>query len=235
MRRTIFRTNLYRVFMSGLVATLVTLAAVIALIGGAGVEFHEPGQLLVIAYGVAWPLNVVLYVTWSFRVYARLGSASLKKASADDTRDDRQLLVRALGLTGTTNTTITAASTAVIVTIVVAQQPVFRSDALYVALALVTVASSWVLMVFSFAQSYLRLGTGATLGSPFRFQFPEPARFSDYFTLALTLSASAALVSAEVTSRAAWRVVRTNILIAFIFNSVIIAMMVSLLFGGLLG
>jgi uncharacterized membrane protein len=235
MSRKMLKTNLFRVLISGLVASVVAVAVLLALIGVVGLEFSKPGQLQVITYGIAWPLNVVLYVTWSYRVYSRLGSASLKQATVDDDRDDEQPLVRALALTGTTNTTITAAIIAVLVTIFVAQQPVFRADALYVALTLLTVASSWVLMVFSFAQSYLRLGAGGAAGTPFRFHFPETPRFSDYFTLALTLSTSAALVSAEVTSRAAWRVVRTNIVIAFVFNSVIIAMMVSLLFGGLLG
>jgi uncharacterized membrane protein len=235
MRRRMSRTNLFRVFISGLVAAVGTVALLIVLIAVAGVEFNEPGQLSVIAYGVAWPLNVGLYVTWSYRVYSRLGSASLKQATVVDDRDDEQPLLRALGLTGTTNTTITAAVIAVIVTIVVAQKPEFRGEAIYVAMTLLTVASSWVLMVFSFAQSYLRLGAGTKEGSPFRFQFPETARFSDYFTLALMISASAALVSAEINSRAAWRAVRTNIVIAFIFNSVIVAMMVSLLFGRLLG
>jgi hypothetical protein len=35
-------------------------------------------------------------------------------------------------------------------------------------------------------------------------------------------------------SPAAWRLVRVNVLVAFGFNSVIVAMMVSLLFGGFL-
>ena len=89
-------------------------------------------------------------------------------------------------------------------------------------------------MVFSFAQSYLRLGAGERQGAHFRFLFPDMPRFGDYVDLALMLSSSAATVSAEATSRVAWRVVRANVVIAFVFNSVIIAMMVSLLFGGFL-
>ena len=44
----------------------------------------------------------------------------------------------------------------------------------------------------------------------------------------------AATVSATIRSRKAWTLVRVNVLFAFAFNSVIVAMMVSLLFGGLL-
>jgi uncharacterized membrane protein len=96
------------------------------------------------------------------------------------------------------------------------------------------VASSWALMVFSFAQSYMRLDAGAHTAAHIRFPFPGAARFGDYVTLAVLLSTMAATVSADITSRRAWRSVRTNVVIAFVFNSVIIAMMVSFFFGGLL-
>jgi len=55
----------------------------------------------------------------------------------------------------------------------------------------------------------------------------------DDVTFAVLISTMAATTSADITSRIAWRAVRTNVVIAFVFNSVIIAMMVSLLFGGL--
>jgi hypothetical protein len=41
-------------------------------------------------------------------------------------------------------------------------------------------------------------------------------------------------VSATMRSRRAWALVRVNVLFAFTFNTVIVAMMVSLPFGGLL-
>ncbi|WP_282856162.1 hypothetical protein [Pseudoclavibacter helvolus] len=49
------------------------------------------------------------------------------------------------------------------------------------------------------------------------------------------MSTMAATASAEITSRRGWRVARTNVVLAFSFNSVIVAMMVSVLFGGLAG
>lgn len=60
-------------------------------------------------------------------------------------------------------------------------------------------------------------------------------RFTDYLTLAILLSAMAATVSAQIRSREAWGVVRAHVVLAFTFNSVVVAMMVSLLFGGLGG
>lgn len=198
-----------------------------------GVDFSDPVRSVVTTYVIAWPLYVLVYVAWSYRVYSRLGSAALKQTTEADDAEEGRPLIRLLNASGATNTTISAAVIAVLVTVLIAQQAEFRSDPVYVLLALITVASSWILMVFSFAQTYMRLGAGASEGAHFHFHFPEPPRFSDYLTLALTLSASAATVSAEGTSRTAWQQIRANVVIAFIFNSVIIAMMVSLVFGGL--
>lgn len=66
-------------------------------------------------------------------------------------------------------------------------------------------------------------------------ELPGAPRFADYLTLAVLLSTMAATVSARVRSRKAWTLVRINVVFAFAFNSVIVAMMVSLLFGGLVG
>ena len=46
---------------------------------------------------------------------------------------------------------------------------------------------------------------------------------------------SRSAISADVPTRAVWRLVRRNVLVAFAFNSVVVAMVVSLLFGGLAG
>lgn len=210
----------------------LVMLAILGLV--ARVDLSDPGQWLVPVYAVTWPLYTALYTGWGYRVYSRLDQASLKRLTAAEDQDRRRPLSRFLGVTGTVNTTAAAAVVAVGVTIAIAQQPEFRGDPLYVTLVLLTVASSWVLMVYSFAQDYLRLGVGADDGAHLRFQLPDRARFDDYVTFAVLISTMAATTSADVVSRTAWRVVRTNVVIAFAFNSVIIAMMVSLLFGGLL-
>jgi uncharacterized membrane protein len=225
--------NLFRLFVSGLISVVGTFIVLQILANVADVDFTDPVRSVVTSYVVAWPLYVLVYVAWSYRVYSRLGSAALKQTTEADDADESGPLTRLLNVSGATNTTLSAAVISVLVTVLIAQQPEFRSDPVYVLLALVTVASSWLLMVFSFAQSYMRLGASANERAHFHFHFPDPPRFSDYLTLALTLSASAATVSAEGTSRTAWRLIRANVVIAFVFNSVIIAMMVSLVFGGL--
>lgn len=228
-------SDLVRGWVSSAVASLGALAVLAILIFVVRLDSSDPAQWTVPIYVVAWPLYTAVYVGWGYRVYSHLDHASLRRVAVAEDRDEQRPLPRLLGLTGTTNTTISAAVVAVIVTIAIAQQPAFSGEPAYVALALLTVASSWVLMVFAFAQSYLRLGLRADDDTHFRFQLPDRARFGDYVTFAVLISTMAATTPADVASRPAWRLVRTNVVIAFVFNSVIIAMMVSLLFGGLFG
>lgn len=145
--------------------------------------------------------------------------------------------MRILGYGGASNWALFGALIAVVLTVVVAQNPAFRGDWVFILLGLLTVASSWALMVYSFALEYLRLAAvreehGA---SAIEVKVDGDPLFTDYLTLVILLSTMSATVSAEIRSRRAWTLVRINILFAFTFNSLIVAMMVSLLFGGLLG
>ncbi len=141
---------------------------------------------------------------------------------------------KAFGYGGASNWTLTGALAAVLLTIVIAQNDTFRSDLLFIILGLLSVACSWALMVYSFALEYLRLAITPNDGHPqIDLTVEGDPRFTDYLTLAVLLSTMAATVSATISSREAWRLVRINVLFAFAFNSVIVAMMVSLLFGGL--
>jgi uncharacterized membrane protein len=234
MSRAKPKSDFFRDTTSMVISGAATLGVLALIRFATELDYADPDQILVTTYVIAWPLYTVLYVSWSIRAYAHLDSVSLHQATVDDDRTERRLLPRLMGGNGATISTISAAMLAVVVTILIAQRPDFRSDGIYVAGALLTVASSWVLLVFSFAQSYLRLGVAGNQQEHVRFHFSEAARFSDYLTLAALLSTMAATVPADLTSRRAWRLARTNVIIAFVFNSVIIAMMVSLLFGGLL-
>jgi uncharacterized membrane protein len=226
------KSDFFRVCVSSLVSVVVG-ALTVLIFGASGLaDGTDFTQTFVSGYVVAWPVYTALYVGWSVGVYSRLDRLALRRVAAADVEEEQRPLPRFLGFTGTTNTTVSAAVVAVVVTVAIAQRPEFHDNFVYSLMALATVASSWVLLVFSFAQSYLRLGADEL--THFRFHFPETPRFSDYFTLAVLVSTMAATVPADPTSRAAWIVVRSNVIIAFVFNSIIIAMMVSLLFGGLL-
>jgi uncharacterized membrane protein len=235
MARTRPQTDVFRTYISLLASVIVTVPAVMVIPLVTDVDLSDPARLVMTIYVISWPLYTAFYLGWSAIVYSRLNAATLRQATVLDDRRERRPISRIIGLSGATATTISAATLAVIATVTISQQSALRSEPVYIGLALVTVASSWAQMVFAFTQSYLRLGASDDRETHFTFHIPGTARFDDYVTLALLVSTMAATVPADITSRRAWRVVRTNVVIAFVFNSVIIAMMVSFLFGGLLG
>ncbi|MFJ4225885.1 DUF1345 domain-containing protein [Microbacterium sp. NPDC089695] len=196
----------------------------------------DASTVLIAFYVVAWPVFVAVYLSWTHRAYALRGPRALASAARKESRAMSRPWMRALGYGGASNWALIGAIVAVAVTIVVAQNPAFRGGWLFVALGLLTVAGSWILMVYSFALEYLRLASETERGAPgIDLDIEGPPRFSDYLTLAILLSTMAATVSASIRSRRAWTLVRINVLFAFTFNTVIVAMMVSLLFGGMLG
>lgn len=220
---------------SSLAAGAVGLgAAIVFIFTREGDTEPDTLSLLALFYLVTWPVFTAMYLSWTHLMYARQGPRSLTAAARRETQSLRKWWSKALGYGGASSWTLTGALAAVMLTIVIAQNEVFRSDWLFIVLGLLTVASSWALMVYSFALEYLRLVT-ASDGGPSHIQLSVEGdpRFTDYLTLAVLLSTMAATVSATITSRKAWTLVRMNVLFAFAFNSVIVAMMVSLLFGGL--
>ncbi|WP_265523462.1 DUF1345 domain-containing protein [Oerskovia flava] len=191
--------------------------------------------IFMVFYLAAWPTFVGTYLVWTHVVYARQGPRELDAAAQRERQSLRRRWIKFFGYGGATSWALTGAVVAVALTIVVAQDPAFRDNWIYTLLGLLTVASSWALMVYSFALEYLRLATDRSESGPsIEVNVEGDRRFTDYLTLAVLVSTMAATVSATIRSRRAWTLVRVNVLFAFTFNSVIVAMMVSLLFGGLL-
>jgi len=185
-------------------------------------------------YLAAWPAFVLMYLVWTHVVYTDRDAQSLSRMAYQEARSLQRPWVRIFGYGGASNWTLIGALVAVALTIVVAQNPVFRGDWIFVALGLLSVASSWALMVYSFALEYLRLASVHVDGeAPIEMLVDGDPTFADYLTLAVLLSTMAATVSANIRSHRAWTLVRVNVLFAFTFNTVIVAMTVSLLFGGL--
>jgi uncharacterized membrane protein len=192
-------------------------------------------DFLVTFFLLTWPLFVVTYLAWTHASYALQGPRRLRAIARAEAERLRHRWVKVIGYGGASSWTLSGALVAVLLTVVIAQAPQFHDDWIFVALGLLAVASSWVLMVYSFALGYLRLAVGEPGAA--RHLHVEPSAeplFVDFLTFAVLLSAMAATTSATPLSRRAWTLVRVNVIFAFAFNSVIVAMMVSLLFGGLL-
>lgn len=229
-------SDVARANWSSLVSCLVGAGVATLLAVGGHPAAGEPSTLLIAFYVVAWPLFVGIYLTWTQRIYTRLGPRALATAARRETAAQIRPWARMLGSGGASEWALVGALVAVAMTIVVAQNPAFRDEWEFVLLGLLTVASSWTLMVYSFALEYLRLASAAGDEEPgMTLAVEGPPQFSDYLTLAVLLSTMGATVSADIRTRRAWTLVRVNVLFAFTFNTVIVAMMVSLLFGGFLG
>jgi uncharacterized membrane protein len=111
----------------------------------------------------------------------------------------------------------------------IAQTECARESGWILLLGLAAVAGSWALMVYSFAIRYVRLdATGARFG----FDLDGEPRFRDYLTMSVLTST---LAGANVRCRTseAWSALRTHSLPAFVFNTIIVAMTISLLMGGI--
>lgn len=206
--------------------------AVLFSLPDSGREFAGEQSPLLLGFLVAWPVFVGVYLAWTHIAYSRQGPRGMRSAAQREARSLRSFWRRLFGHGGASTWTMTGAFVAVGVTIYLAQTPEFRGNGVLVALGLLCVSCSWALMVYAFALEYLRLSVSD--GEHIALEVSEQPIFADFLTFAVLVSAMAATVSARVTSRRAWTLVRLNVLFAFAFNSVIVAMMVSLLFGGLL-
>ncbi|WP_165314347.1 DUF1345 domain-containing protein [Agromyces protaetiae] len=228
-------SDLARANWSSLSSTIVGAgAAVVFVATRTDPAEREITTVLIAFYLVAWPVFVTAYLVWTHLVYSQRGPRSLTMTARQEARSRRNPWVRLIGSGSASNWALSGALVAVVLTVLVAQRPGLRDEWIFVVLALLTVASSWVLMVYSFALEYLRLASVSDGGeAPIEPDAAGDPVFSDYLTLAILLSCMAATVSATIRSRRAWILVRVNVLFAFTFNTVIVAMTVSLLFGGL--
>lgn len=95
-------------------------------------------------------------------------------------------------------------------------------------IVILTAAGSWVLMAYSFALRYFRLHAA---GESITFGIAEPPEFEDFVTMALLISATGSHSGGTPTTRAGLRAVRAHSIIAFVFNALVIAMIVSLMTG----
>lgn len=92
--------------------------------------------------------------------------------------------------------------------------------------ALVMAATAWALVAYTYALRYFRIHSGE---GAFDFDFEEEPVFADFLSFALMVSAAGSHVPAVPTTRTGVRAMRSHTVIAFMFNSLVIAVTVSLI------
>lgn len=115
---------------------------------------------------------------------------------------------------------------ALIVVATIMVTPALRASQALLFAALAMVASSWANVVVMYAVHYARLDTAH---QGLRFAGDEPRRFVDYLYVAVAVQTTFGTTDVEICTQRFRRTTLTQSVLAFVFNSVIVAMIVSLL------
>ena len=200
-------TRLIAMVLSGVVAGLLT-----GLLGG---WFLAPA--------VGWAVAAILYIGWVWVVVARMGAPT---TAAHATREDPSR--------GITDLLLILASLAslgsILIVLVQARGAAGAGQILLAALALATVALSWLLVHTLFTLRYASLYYADDDGGV-DFNQVEPPRYADFaylsFTLGMTFQVSDTSLTSSVMRAAALR----HALMSFLFGSIILATLINLVAG----
>lgn len=190
----------------------------------------EPSTATVfIVYFSAW---VVFALTYSVLTWRKLGAADSSTLSRWFSESPLQRRRRRLSETllgsGGTSAAVTLVAVALVAVIAVVVIPGLRSSPVVIALAVLVVAVSWVLLVFVLAVLYAAEDPG---NSRLRFPGTEDFKpvFSDYFYLAVQVTTTFSPSDIVIVSQELRRQITGHCMIAFTYNTVVIALLVSLL------
>lgn len=169
-----------------------------------------------------------VYLVWTHRVYTSVGAERLLQIAAAQYHRGAGPLARLLGLGSTVNWSLTAAATALVIAIAASVLSSAQTGLWLSFLVLLTAAGSWATMAYAFAVRYLRLHAS---GERIEFDIVEQPEFIDFVSMAVMVSSVGALSGGTPRTRADLSAVRTHTVIAFTFNALVVAMVVSLMTG----
>lgn len=210
------------VTMGPAVATFV----VVALLASRGGSMDRAGLTMIGC--AAMILSFGAYLIWTHRVFTRTPPAELAHIAAGQQHRRPSRLSRGLGFDSAENLAVSVAFAALAGAVAAAALGGRQGGALLALLALLTAATAWITVVYAFALRYLRLHAA---GERFRFAFEDEPEFSDFLATALMISSAGALSASTPTTRTGVKAVRSHAVIAFTFNALVIAMIVSLITG----
>lgn len=169
----------------------------------------------------------VAYEILTWRTFRRASAAELSAWLGETTpRQTRAKVLQALSGGGATSWSAQAAVFALLAVIVVSFVAELRDNPLVVSLGLALVIASWLLVVCAYAVSYAR----ENIDSP-GLEFPGDTAptWSDYVYLAVQVSTTFSSSDVTVLTTAMRRHVAVHSVLAFVFNTVIVALLVSAL------
>ncbi|WP_226984282.1 DUF1345 domain-containing protein [Brevibacterium aurantiacum] len=216
-------------------------ALVVGLVLVLGLDFNplgaEAGQLgdvvekLIAIFLFAWPIFALIYLLWTHAGLHELDETELIVHSRWALARKRRWWSRYFSNGGAVSWATLAAYVAIVLNIYLVTMGSDGSIVLSVILGLANVVASWSVMVYSFALEFMRLdlGGGGSLGARhLEFDMPEERAFGDYLTFAVLSSTMTAALPGRAITREGWKMVRSNVIVAFVFNSVVVATLVSM-------
>lgn len=203
--------------VAGAVGLLITFALL-----GAGVISSVRTDLIVHYYLVTWVLFCAVFLSLSLRHWTRVDVTAL---SAPPRRWRISWRAWLSGIGSPESWSLQSGVFSAIIVIAASRLTGFQDHLWLPVLGLFTVAGSWGLMVVAFAEQYLRLHLqGEDLDLP---EDGDDVRFGNLLNISVAVST---MVGTRSTSRLVRTTVRSHTLVAFAFNTIIVAMTVSLLF-----
>jgi len=187
----------------------------------------DPVTYYVVSYMGYWTVFVVVYTIMTLWVFRRRDRADLEHVLGASAPKQRSALARwFIDGGGAVSWTVQVSVLSVLIIVVLWTNERYRSSVAMTLGGGVLVAACWLMMVISYAVQYAR----EDLVRPgLKFAGTEPPVFDDYFYQSITVSTSVALSDVSATTTQMRRVVRSHTLVAFAFNTVIVALLVSLL------
>ena len=227
-------SELTRYGISTVAAAVLALLAIVFFLRDVIAEGR--GLALIVFYLVYWVLYVAFFCGWTTLHLSRRQPEELADYALAEQRTGQKRWVRWMGIKGAANLASIGAFAAISVAIVLSRIEFFREDWRWLVLAGAAVVGSWIFMVMAFAAEFLELDYAARAGEReplFRFGYSDTPLFEDYVTLALMNSVMGVALPAAPTNRLAWRKLRSNTGFAFTFNTMILAMVISVLSASL--
>lgn len=216
-----------RGYLMLIVATPITLAVPFAL-----VLLDAPVKASELA-------AATLFISWSFigfftsivtiLVFSGASHSELRRWMVATTpRDRKSRFIYLLNGGGAAGWAITGSVIAVAAVLILSFTPQFRQSPVVVVAGIAVVVGSLFMTITAYAVRYAR--QYATAGG---IEFPgdEQPRFSDFIYLAVQVSTTFSTSDVSLTESRARNLVTANSLVSFAFNTVIVALLVSVLVG----
>lgn len=204
---------------------VVVIALVLSLFQGS--LSLTPEGVIWFSVFVAWSVYGFGYLVLTLWVFRGARGAELTRwLIATQKRERSARFIRWLSGGGAGTLSSQASLLAVIAIVIVSFNPELRSQPALLVSSVAVVVASWTLIVVSYAVQYAR--EQAALPA-FEFAGSADARMSDWYYLSVQVSTTFSTSDVAAVSHRARRLVTTHAIIAFVFNTIVVALSVSLL------